>query len=65
MSDKRINPETGIFEESYKSFPWNTTEWKSVSNKNGSETRLNKDTGVIEESHQHPLWNTKEWKSKQ
>ncbi|MCC6366891.1 MAG: hypothetical protein IT165_25495 [Bryobacterales bacterium] len=47
MSERRINPETGVYEEN-NGFIFDN--WTSVQNENGNDERINPDTGVVEEN---------------
>lgn len=49
MSERRINPDTGVIEENNGFFIFDS--WEPVENSEGCEERVNPDTGVIEENH--------------
>ena len=51
MTERRINPETGVFEQ-HDGSVWDLLfgeQWESVYSESGAETRVNPDTGEIEE----------------
>lgn len=62
---KRIEPKTGIIQESDTVCGFST--WKDAENENGNSERVNTDTGIIEEKEFvcgiFPVWNSKEDKS--
>jgi hypothetical protein len=60
---KRINPETGVFEEERDILGF-IPSWQPMENENGNSERINPDSGMIEEERNIlgfiPSWQSKD-----